>query len=91
MITDRGWRLTEEDRDGTHVIVASREGEERVFVPQGPPATFYDRFAEAIETGGPLPRDVADVRTAYEDIKLLRDGDANRGARMEVDLSLPDR
>ena len=24
-------------------------------------------------------------------VKLLRDGDANRGARMEVDLSLPGR
>ena len=90
-ITDQGWRLTEEDRDGAHVIVASREGEERVFVPQGPAATFYDRFADAIETGGPLPRDVAGVRMAYEDIKLLRDGDANRGVRIEADLSLPDR
>jgi len=89
MITDRGWRLTEESREGRRVIVASRGGQERVFVPPGLPETFYDRFAAAVENGGPLPRDAASVRMAYEDVKLLRDGEATPGRRVEVDLSLP--
>ncbi|KPK63334.1 MAG: hypothetical protein AMK73_05235 [Planctomycetes bacterium SM23_32] len=88
MVTDQGWRLTEEHRSGEQLIVASREGRERLFRPQALPATFYDRFAEAVETGGPLPRDVPDVRAAYEDVKLVRDGEANPGVRMAVDLSL---
>jgi predicted dehydrogenase len=87
MITDQGWRLTEEERDEGHAIVASREGEERVFIPKPLPATFYDRFAEAVETGGPLPRDVTDMRMAYEDVKLLRDAEAHQGVRTAVDLS----
>jgi predicted dehydrogenase len=89
MVTDQGWRLSEEDREGEHVIVASREGRERLFRPEALPASFYDRFAEAVQTGGPLPRDVADVRTAYEDVKLIRDGERNPGVRAAADLSLP--
>jgi predicted dehydrogenase len=89
MITDQGWRLTEEDRDEGHAIVASREGEERVFPPRPMPATFYDRFAEAVASGGDLPRDVTDMRMAYEDVKLLRDAESKQGVRSAVDLSLP--
>jgi hypothetical protein len=88
MITDEGWRLTEDDRDEGHVIVASREGEERVFVPKRLPATFYDRFADAIANGENLPRDVTDMRMAYEDVKLLRDAEKHTGVRTAVDLSL---
>ena len=71
MVTDRGWRITQDRRDGKGVLVASREGKEEV-VPCPPLGeTHYDGFAEYV-AGGQRPRTLVDLETACEDLALVR-------------------
>ncbi|MFO8008287.1 MAG: Gfo/Idh/MocA family oxidoreductase [Candidatus Brocadiia bacterium] len=88
MVTHRGWRITDESTDDGRRIVACREGERREFEPQAPARTVYDRFVEAVENDAPLPRDLPGIREAYEDVKILRDGERRPGQRHPVDLAL---
>ncbi len=88
MITDKGWRLTEEKRDGSLVIVASREGKEKLFPIVSLGGTAYDRFVDAIHADAPMPSDIPDVREAYEDIKLVRDAEKSRGKTAKVSMAL---
>jgi predicted dehydrogenase len=83
MITDRGFRLTGEQRDGRLCLRASRDGQDEWIEPPPLPATRYDRFVEAIEKGVPNPRDLPDVDEAAEDVRLIRAFDTQRFGRLE--------
>jgi predicted dehydrogenase len=88
MITDKGWRLTEGERDGKHAIIASREGKEKVFPIVSLGGSVYDRFIESARSKSPLPADIPSVREAYEDIKLVRDAEKSRGKMAKVSFAL---
>ena len=88
MVTDQGWRLTEEDKDGKVVITASKEGKSRQWQVEELASTRYDEFAESVEKQIPLAPDMPDIHEAYEDVKLLRDAERNQGQKKAVDLSL---
>jgi predicted dehydrogenase len=83
MVTDQGWRLTGEERDGQLSIRASRHGRDEWITPQPLPGTRYDRFVEAIESDAPNPRDLPDVDEAAEDVRLIRAFDGKRFGRIE--------
>ena len=72
LVTDEGWHITEEAREGQSFVRVSRQGEDEWIEPEPFPATHYDRFAEAIESGAPNPRDMPDVENAAEDVRLIR-------------------
>ena len=84
MITDQGWRITEETRDGQACLVASRRGEEKLFPVTGYDTPVYDRFASTLQTGGALPPDLASLSEACEDIRLLALGTATPGRTVGV-------
>jgi predicted dehydrogenase len=71
LVTDQGWRITREWRDGRPVIVASRDGRQEV-IPCPPIAqTPYDAFAAHVD-GAPFPRVLASLSDATRDIALIR-------------------
>jgi predicted dehydrogenase len=72
LVTDQGWHITEESRDGQAYVRVSRLGEDEWIEPEPLPGTHYDRFADAVETGAPNPRDLPDVENAAEDVRLIR-------------------
>jgi predicted dehydrogenase len=84
LVTDQGWHITEESRDDQPFIRASRLGEDEWIEPQPLPATHYDRFAEAVESGAPNPRDLPDVENAAEDVRLLRSFEGQAFGRREL-------
>lgn len=87
MVTDQGWRITQaNNEDGRPVIVASKEGQVREWPIAPLPGTLFDRFADAVDAGAPLPPDIPDIRMAYEDIKLLRTVEQQLGCRVAVNL-----
>jgi predicted dehydrogenase len=88
MITDKGWRLTEGEGPKGFTITASRQGETKQWVAESLPETPFDGFARVISDKGKWPRDLPTIREAYEDIKIMRDAEANLGRTVDVDLSL---
>jgi predicted dehydrogenase len=83
LVTDQGWRVTFEGGQ----VVASKNGQIKNFPAQPLTGTVYDRFAESIEKGTTNPRDLPTVREAYEDIKIIRTGEAHLNNRVGLDLS----
>jgi predicted dehydrogenase len=83
LVTDQGWRVTFE---GGHVV-ASKNGQIKKFPSKPFKATLFDRFAESIEKGRPNPRDLPMIREAYEDIKIIRTGEAHKNNRVALNLS----
>ena len=80
MVTDQGWRVTfGKDDNGEAAWVASREGGTQCF-PIEPIAggTAFDRFAECVRTGRPLPSDIPGIAEAAEDIRIIRQAMAHR-------------
>lgn len=88
MITDQGWRLTENREDGKVVISASKEGKTKKWDIEKLARTPYDAFVESIENNRPLPSDMPDIREAYEDIKILKDAAIKPGTKIAVDLTV---
>jgi predicted dehydrogenase len=72
LVTDRGWRLTKEWRDGQPVIAASREGKTEHIVCPPLAQTPYQAFAAHIESGAPFPQQLATLAQATRDIHLSR-------------------
>jgi predicted dehydrogenase len=72
MITDQGWRLTDGRRDDQSVIIAAKDGHERIFPIEPFAATPFDAFAAAVLDNVPLRRDIVPPREAADDIALLR-------------------
>jgi predicted dehydrogenase len=71
LVTDQGWRITKEWRDGRPVMIASREGKQEV-IPCSPiTPTPYDAFAAHVD-GAPFPRGLANLADATRDISLVR-------------------
>jgi predicted dehydrogenase len=71
-VTDKGWRLTRESKDGKPFIRASREGVDEWIEVNPPSATIYDGFTAAIDAGTPLPRSLASLADAARDIRIIR-------------------
>jgi predicted dehydrogenase len=84
MVTEKGWRLTRESSEDGPVLLASRAGESKKWIAKPFSATVFDRFAEAVEKGSPLPEDIVDSHTAAEEIRLLRNGEKQIGNRMKL-------
>jgi predicted dehydrogenase len=84
LVTDQGWHITEESQEGQAFVRVSRLGEDEWIEPKPLPATHYDRFAEAVEKGGPNPRDLPDVENAAEDVRLIRSFDGMTFGRREL-------
>ena len=81
-VTDQGWRLTH----GSEGITASRRGEKKVFAVAPLAGTRYDRFIESLEKDADLPRDIAGLREAAHDIRIIRTGEKNPGRRVALEL-----
>lgn len=71
-VTDKGWRLTKESKDGKPFIRASREGVDEWVEVKPPGASIYDSFTAAIDGGTPLPRTLASLADAARDIRIIR-------------------
>ena len=71
LITDKGWRITKEQRDGAASIVASREGTQEVISCPPIMQTPYDAFAAHVD-GEPFPRVFGNLADATRDIALVR-------------------
>jgi hypothetical protein len=84
MVTDQGWRITQESRDNTNCLVASRGGDEKLYPIEGYGAPVYDRLAAALESGAELPEDLVGLEEACEDIRLLSLGAASPGRTVEA-------
>ncbi len=84
MVSDQGWRLTREGTPGAFQVVASRDGKKRAWPEFKYPASVYDRFAQAVRSGGAFPPDIATVEMARDDIVLVRSLLAQPGKPMEV-------
>ncbi len=84
LVTDQGWHITEETRDDQPFVRVSRLGEDEWIEPEPLPGTHYDRFAEAVESGAPNPRDLPDVENAAEDVRLIRSFDGQAFGRRDL-------
>jgi predicted dehydrogenase len=84
LVTDQGWHITEETKDGHALVRLSRLGQDEWIEPHPLPETHYDRFADAIESGAPNPRDLPDVENAAEDVRLIRSFGGQSFGRREL-------
>jgi predicted dehydrogenase len=82
MVTDQGWRVTEEKRDGNTVIVASKDGNEKHYPIQWSENTVYDRYADALTNNTGIPKDMAMVEEAAMDIKIICDTSVMSGTKI---------
>ncbi|TVR50437.1 MAG: gfo/Idh/MocA family oxidoreductase [Puniceicoccaceae bacterium] len=73
LVTDQGWRLTKDYREGQVVLRASRHGVDEIIPCPPLPETIYDSFA-AVHRGGRWPRNLATLDEASNDIRLIRNG-----------------
>jgi predicted dehydrogenase len=71
LVTDKGWRITKEWRNGGPVIIASREGKQEVISCPPITQTLYDAFAAYMD-GAPFPRVFANLADGTRDIALVR-------------------
>ncbi|MGE9271097.1 MAG: Gfo/Idh/MocA family protein [Verrucomicrobiales bacterium] len=71
LVTDKGYRLTKEWKDGAPVIQASRDGKTETIPCTSLEVSHYDAFAAHIE-GAPLPSVLADLESAALDVRLIR-------------------
>lgn len=84
MVTDQGWRLTQNWSDDGLVITASRDGTTKAWPAEGLPQTPYDGMVEAIANDTELPQTVPSIREAYEDIKIVREIEKQQGMRTSL-------
>jgi predicted dehydrogenase len=83
MITDQGWRVVPgKGESGKPAILASREGTTREFPIKPLPGSVFDRFAEALDSGGDLPSDLVSLEDATWDIRIVRESMARAGVRV---------
>lgn len=73
LVTDRGWHLTKQWKDGAVFIRASREGRVELIPAPALPATPFDRFVEAVASGAPNPGDIPTLEQARTDIHLIKE------------------
>jgi predicted dehydrogenase len=71
MVTDQGWRITQESGPEGDLLVASREGRRETIPVTSPAATSYDAFVAHV-AGGVFPRDLATLGEATADIRMIR-------------------
>jgi len=72
LVTNEGWRITKEFRDGIPCIKASRAGKEE-WIPAGSlGGSGYDRFTQAILDGAANPSDLPTLDSAAFDVHFLR-------------------
>lgn len=78
VVTDKGWLVRFETRDGRPMIAATKDGEVRLYPVGAPPLTLYDRWAEDVEAGRPVETSVGE---AFDDLELVLHATANPSAR----------
>lgn len=71
LVTDKGWRITRESRDGKTCIVASRHGKQEIIPVTALKQTAYDAFASHID-GSVFPSVLASLSDATRDIEMVR-------------------
>ena len=84
MVTDKGWRVTQEWKDEGLTIIASKDGKEKTWLAEDLSATPYDSFVETVETDGELPGNIPGIEDACNDIKLIRLAEKNKGKTFDV-------
>jgi hypothetical protein len=84
MVTEKGWRLTRESSKEGPVLVASRAGETKRWTAKPLAGTVFNRFAQAVEAGAPLPDGIVDARTAADEIRLVRNAEKQIGNCMRL-------
>src|SRR5262249_32781766 len=84
MVTEKGWRLTRESSKEGSVLMASRDGQTKQWTAKPFGGTVFDRFAEAVESGSPLPDDIVDAQTGAEEIRLVRTAEKQIGNRINL-------
>jgi len=83
-VTDQGWKLTEQQKDGAPVISATKDGK----IETIPFATITETAFDALAAGKPDATGsygtLASVNEATEDIRIIRRTGANLGALTEL-------
>jgi len=64
--------------------VASRAGETKTWVAKSLGGSVFDRFAQAVDSGAPLPEDIVDPLTAAQEIRLVRNAEKQIGNCMKL-------
>lgn len=78
VVTNRGWLVRFEARDGRPMISATRDGRVLLLPVQAPPLTLYDRWVEDVEAGRPVE---TGTEEAFRDIELALLATAHPTAR----------
>ena len=81
VVTDKGWLVRFETRDGRPMLSATRDGLVRLHPVETPPLTLYDRWAEDVEAGRPVE---TSSEEAFRDIELALLATAHPTARRIV-------
>jgi len=88
MITDQGWRVVLETHDGRPVIAAYRGLDTKRWLPAPIKRTQFDRFIDAIKSGGQLPSDLASIQMAADDIRLLRAAENHLSVSLNINMAV---
>ena len=84
MITDQGWRLTEDKVDGVYSIIASKDGKTKVWPIDSIGESIYDRFADFLAGTAEWPSDLPNIQEAADDIRLIRTAYKNNGIKFTL-------
>ncbi|MDX2111187.1 MAG: Gfo/Idh/MocA family oxidoreductase [Verrucomicrobiota bacterium] len=84
LVTDKGWRITKEWKDGKPTLIASREGKTESIVCTSPAETYFDQYAMSVEAGTPIPSCLVSVEEAARDVSLLRLLEKHPGETVKV-------
>lgn len=84
-VTDQGWRITEEIREGETVLAVSRKGVTEIIPLDAIEQTPYEAIAIAMRERSSHLGTLASLREAAEDIEIIR----KTGARPGVLIRLP--
>lgn len=83
-ITDQGWKLTEQQKDGTTVISATRDGKIETFPLTEITQTAFDALAAGIPDASGCYGTLASVDEAAEDIRIIRRTGENLGVTTKL-------
>ncbi len=91
MVTDQGWHISEVSAPAANgenrpFIAVTKDGK-RILYPVQPPPNAFEGFAVTLETGAPLPSDLATISEAAQDIYIIETAAKNLAKR--IDLKLP--
>jgi predicted dehydrogenase len=71
MVTDQGWYIRKDMKEGKEIIWASREGEIKTWPVKGLNFSPYDSFAISLIEGNSFRGDIISIEDAHEDIAII--------------------